>query len=112
MIGLGTFVNWTCIGPVGEVLLARMYRVPWLCEGDVSFPVRLGIMLLGVLILSLGASMYQTADTGIAHYDALFSISSSAAAKQSPLLLGAASQPTPSAPLQQRCSEASSASAR
>ena len=62
MIGLGTFVNWTCIGPIAEVLLARMYRVPWLCEGDVSFPVRLGIMLLGVLILSLGASMYQTAD--------------------------------------------------
>ena len=54
-----------------EILLARMYRVPWLCEGDVSFPVRLGIMLLGVLILSLGASMYQTADTGIAPYDAL-----------------------------------------
>ncbi len=71
MIGLGTFVNWTCIGPIAEVLLARVYRVPWLCEGDVSFPVRLGIMLLGVLILSLGASMYQTADTGIAPYDAL-----------------------------------------
>ena len=48
MIGLGTFVNWTCIGPIAEVLLARMYRVPW-----------------------LGASMYQTADTGIAPYDAL-----------------------------------------
>ena len=32
MIGLGTFVNWTCIGPIAEVLLARMYRVPWLCE--------------------------------------------------------------------------------
>lgn len=31
MIGLGTFVNWTCIGPIAEVLLARMYRVPWLC---------------------------------------------------------------------------------
>ena len=54
MIGLGTFVNWTCIGPIAEVLLARMYRVPWLCEGDVSFPVRLGIMLLGVLILLAG----------------------------------------------------------
>ena len=39
IIGLGTFVNWTCIGPIAEVLLARMYRVPWLCEGDVSFPV-------------------------------------------------------------------------
>ena len=71
MIGPGTFVNWMCIGPVAEVLLAWLRRVPWLCGGALALPARLSIMAAGVLILSLGASMYQTADTGIAPYDAL-----------------------------------------
>ena len=71
MIGIGTFVNWTCIGPIAEVLLGMMYRVPFLLGGALPFFPRLVIMVLGVLILSFGASLYQTADTGIAPYDAL-----------------------------------------
>lgn len=71
MIGIGTFVNWTCIGPIAEALLGLLFRVPQLQGGDLPFFPRLLIMLLGVLILSFGASLYQTADTGIAPYDAL-----------------------------------------
>lgn len=71
MIGLGTFVNWMCIGPIAELLLGAFQRIFWLHGGDLPFFPRLIIMLLGVLILSFGASLYQTADTGIAPYDAL-----------------------------------------
>ena len=71
MIGIGTIVNWTCIGPIAEILLGVLNRIPQLRGGALPFLPRLVIMLLGVLILSFGASLYQTADTGIAPYDAL-----------------------------------------
>lgn len=67
-IGAGTFVNWFFVGPLAsfyEKLLRGVWNVP---EG---FVPRLVIMVAGVLILSLSASLYQTADLGIAPYDYL-----------------------------------------
>ena len=67
-IGAGTFVNWFFVGPLAsfyEKLLRGVWNVP---EG---FVPRLVIMVAGVLILSLSASLYQTADLGIAPYDSL-----------------------------------------
>ena len=71
LIGLGTFINGLCIGPMAELLLGGLDRISWLRGGDLAFLPRFGIMLLGVLILSFGASLYQTANAGIAPYDAL-----------------------------------------
>lgn len=71
LIGIGTFINALCIGPTAELILSWLSKVSWLHGGDLPFLPRLAIMVLGVLILSLSASMYQTADVGIAPYDAL-----------------------------------------
>lgn len=71
LIGIGTFINALCVGPMAELVLSWLDKISWLHGGALPFLPRLAIMVLGVLILSLSASMYQTADTGIAPYDAL-----------------------------------------
>lgn len=71
LIGIGTFINALCVGPMAELVLSWLDKISWLHGGNLPFLPRLAIMVLGVLILSLSASMYQTADTGIAPYDAL-----------------------------------------
>ena len=67
-IGLGTFVNWFGVGPLTSFYL-RFIHAHW--QVPQSFPARLLLMAAGVLVLSLSASLYQTADLGIAPYDAL-----------------------------------------
>ena len=67
-IGLGTLVNWLGVGFVSEYfinLLERSEAVP-----D-NFAAHLLLMLVGVLALSLGCSMYQTSNLGIAPYDSM-----------------------------------------
>ena len=71
LIGIGTFINALCVGPMAELFLSWLEKIPLFHGGELSFFLRVCIMVLGVLILSLSASMYQTADTGIAPYDAL-----------------------------------------
>jgi len=68
LIGIGTFVNWFCVGILTTFyadLISKHFTVP---EG---FFQRFMMMVLGVLVLSLAASLYQTADLGIAPYDSL-----------------------------------------
>lgn len=68
LIGLGTFFNWFCVGIFTDLwtgVITHIFIIP-----D-SFAGRFVIMFLGVLILSLSCAMYQTADLGIAPYDAL-----------------------------------------
>lgn len=67
-VGLGTFVNWFFVGPIASVcekLILSQWEVPE------AFAGRLIVMGIGVLVLSLSCAMYQTADLGIAPYDAL-----------------------------------------
>lgn len=67
-IGIGTFVNWFGVGILTSFytgLITSRWTVP---DG---FLPRLVIMMAGVLVLSLSASLYQTADLGIAPYDCL-----------------------------------------
>lgn len=67
-IGIGTIINWFFVGIIAEHTL----NVISLFDGSIdSFGARLLLMLFGVLILSLGASLYQTADLGISPYDSL-----------------------------------------
>lgn len=68
IIGVGTFVNWFCVGFATTWwgnLLTSVFTMPE------SFAGRLIVMAAGVLVLSLSAALYQTADVGIAPYDAL-----------------------------------------
>lgn len=67
-IGIGTFVNWFCVGILASFytgLITSFWIVP---DG---FLPRLLLMGGGVLVLSLSASLYQTADLGISPYDSL-----------------------------------------
>jgi len=68
MIGIGTFVNWFFVGTIASLFVKLIGMV---LHVEDSFPLRILVLVVGVLILSLGASMYQTADMGIAPYDAL-----------------------------------------
>jgi len=67
-IGAGTFVNWVGLGFITTFfvnLFNRLFTVP-----DI-FLCKLIIMFIGVVVISLGISMYQTSDTGISPYDSL-----------------------------------------
>ncbi len=68
LIGPGTFVNWFGVGTTAEIwtkILTDRFVFPE------AFWGRFVVMILGVLILSLSSSIYQTADQGIAPYDSL-----------------------------------------
>lgn len=67
-IGIGTFVNWFLVGYVVEFFL-------WLAKHTLTIPEaflgRLPFTLAGVIVISLGVSLYQSSDAGIAPYDSL-----------------------------------------
>lgn len=68
IIGPGTFFNWFCVGMFADMwtnIITSLVNVP-----DHFFG-RFLVMLAGILILSLSCALYQTADMGIAPYDAL-----------------------------------------
>lgn len=68
MVGVGTVVNWFFVGPIAsffEKLFVGAFGEPQ------SFPQQLALLGVGVLILSFSCALYQTADVGIAPYDAL-----------------------------------------
>ncbi len=72
-IGLGTFVNGICIG----YIVTAFYDPIHAHFGDApSLAVQLAWVIAAVLVTALGASLYQTADLGIAPYDYLSSSSS------------------------------------
>lgn len=67
-IGLGTFVNWFLTGYIAQFFL-------WISDAYVippqDFISRLPYLLVTVIMMSLGVSLYQTSDLGIAPYDSL-----------------------------------------
>ena len=67
-IGAGTFANWFGVGIISSSF-TKLFNSIFTLSG--AFLPRLLVMLSGVIILSLACSMYQTADAGIAPYDAL-----------------------------------------
>ncbi len=70
MIGVGSFVNWAGVGPLASMFVRELEPLLQ-TEEPGTLGVRLALMAAGVLIVSLGASMYQKADVGIAPYDSL-----------------------------------------
>lgn len=67
LIGSGTFVNWLFVGPLAS-FCEKAIRSIWFPSGMWA---RLWLMLAGVVVLSLACALYQTADLGVAPYDAL-----------------------------------------
>ena len=68
LIGIGTFVNWFFVGSLAslsEKAVLALWKIP------AAIGPRLAIMLAGVVTLSLACALYQTADLGVAPYDAL-----------------------------------------
>lgn len=67
-IGLGTLANWTLLGYVADICMyldTRFLSIP-----D-TYPVRLLLLVIALLITSFGVSLYQTSDSGISPYDYL-----------------------------------------
>lgn len=69
MIGAGTFVNWFFTGTFASLFLRLVAPITDKMNIAGSFPLRIGIMIVGILVLSFACSLYQTADMGIAPYD-------------------------------------------
>ena len=67
-IGLGTIINSFCIGFIvtftSDVMTAAFGTAD-------TLPVQLFWVAIGVLVVAFGCSLYQTADLGVAPYDAL-----------------------------------------
>lgn len=68
LIGIGTFINWLFVGPLAS-LCEKAILSFW--SGPTETGMRLWLMLTGVVVLSLACALYQTADMGVAPYDAL-----------------------------------------
>lgn len=77
-IGPGTFVNWFLIGLLVDLYEFLIGFTGWdasrllnlFGDGGV-WPVRIGLAIIGIVVISFACSTYQTADAGIAPYDAL-----------------------------------------
>ena len=68
LIGAGTVVNACLLGYIVTFfyeLWVKLWGVPG------SFGIRLLLVCIGVVVISFGVSMYQTADAGVAPWDSL-----------------------------------------
>lgn len=68
LIGIGTLFNWFGVGSFTDLWTQVITDLGVLPTG---LSGRLAAMLLGVLVLSFSCALYQTADLGIAPYDAI-----------------------------------------
>lgn len=67
-IGLGTFVNWFLLGYVVAFTHDMLMHT---AGAPQALPLQLLAMAAGVVVVSLGVSMYQTSDMGVSPYDSL-----------------------------------------
>lgn len=67
-IGAGTFINLICVGNIATVTGNLISRVVAVDEAMVTMIIA---MVVGVLALSFGISLYQQTDMGVAPYDSL-----------------------------------------
>ena len=67
-IGIGTFVNWLISGYITSGWIKMLNTLFGSAD---RFTDRLIFMIIGILIISAGVSMYQSAGLGVAPYDVL-----------------------------------------
>lgn len=68
LIGIGTIVNACFLGYIVDFFYKLLLLLPVSAE---ALWLRVFIVLVGVIIISFGLSLYQTSDVGVAPYDAL-----------------------------------------
>lgn len=67
-IAFGTFANWFLVGPMASLILRLLSP---LVPEVLTFGIQLLIVCIGVPVVCMGCALYQTADLGIAPYDAM-----------------------------------------
>ncbi len=67
-IGIGTIGNMVFVAFIADFMKMVYGWIGFSAEG---WPMRIFLMVLGVVVLSLGASLYFVADLGVAPYDAV-----------------------------------------
>lgn len=67
-IGVGTIGNWFLLGPVVDCIYPFWIRT--FHEADMIWK-QLVLAVIGVIVISIGCSLYQTSDAGISPYDSL-----------------------------------------
>lgn len=66
-IGIGTFINLFLLGYITEYS-HKLFL--WLIP-DPSLILRVLLLIIGILLICIGASLYMTADLGVSTYDAI-----------------------------------------
>lgn len=66
-IGIATFINLFLLGYVVDF----SYGVFRMLLPAPSIPVRIACLIVGIVIICIGASLYMTADLGVSTYDAI-----------------------------------------
>lgn len=67
LIGIGTLINLVFIGFISDVALDFMEPI----INITSIYMKLFILIIGILLICIGASLYMNAELGISSYDAL-----------------------------------------
>lgn len=67
-IHIGTFINWFLLCYAVSFFLWVFEEIGWAPTGMIY---RLAVLLVGLLVVSFGLSVYQLADLGVAPYDAI-----------------------------------------
>lgn len=67
-IGLGTVVNMVGVGYMADFIC---YLVQDKMQLDVSLPIRIALLVIGMALVAFGAALYMSADLGIAPYDSI-----------------------------------------
>ncbi|MDK9858801.1 YczE/YyaS/YitT family protein [Staphylococcus equorum] len=71
LLGLGTVLNMVFVGYLVDFFLKTFEGTILDFEVEKSLVIRLILLVIGTVILCLGASLYMTANLGVAPYDAL-----------------------------------------
>ena len=66
-IGIATFINLFLLGYITQFTYAQLQKlIP-----DPSMPVRVICLIIGIVVICFGSSLYMTADLGVSTYDAV-----------------------------------------
>ncbi len=66
-IGVATFINLFLLGYITQFTYDQLQRF----FPDPSMPFRAGCLLIGIVVICFGSSLYMTADLGVSTYDAV-----------------------------------------
>lgn len=71
LLGLGTVINMVFVGYLVDFFLNIFKGTFISADEEKTFLIKIILLVVGAIILCLGASLYMTADLGVSPYDAL-----------------------------------------